>query len=150
MKPYGKYVSGVKAFPVTQEFTPGEDAPVLTYRFWLPKAGNYQITLLSAPSNPVDTRNLLRVGFQWNQEKIELLNSVSKEFRGGDRSSASWSQGVLDNIHSLTITKEGMQGDNTITIYGCDPGFVLERILIKEASEPWASGYLGIVPNIEV
>ncbi len=150
LKPYGKYVSGVKAFPVTQEFIPGEDAPALTYKFWLPKFGNYQITLLSAPSNPVDTRNLLRVGFQWNQEKIELLNSISREYRGGDRTSASWGQGVLDNIHSLTITKEGMQGDNTITIYGCDPGFVLERILIKEASEPWASGYLGIVPNIEV
>ena len=56
---------------------------------------------------------------------------------------------MLDNIHSLMITKEGMKGENTITIYGCDPGFVLERILVKEASETWAAGYIGIVPDME-
>lgn len=149
MRPYGKYVSAVKAFPVTQDFVPGEDAPALTYKIWLPKAGRYQITLLSAPSNPVDTRNLLRVGFQWNEEEIELLNSVSETYRGGDRICAEWSQGVLDNIHSFEIMKVGVLGENRITIYGCDSGYVLERILVKEAVEPWAPGYMGIVPNME-
>lgn len=149
LKPYGKYVSGVKAFPVTKEFIPGKDAPALSYKIWLPKAGNYQITLLSAPSNPVDTRNQLRVGFQWNQEEIELLDSVSEAYHGGDRSCAEWSQGVLDNIHSLAITKKGTKGENKITIYACDSGFVLERILVKEANESWACGYIGIVPEWE-
>lgn len=145
--PYGKYVSGVKAFPVTREFLPGENAPSLGYKIWLPKAGKYDITLLSAPSNPVDMRNKLRIGFQWNQEEIELLDSVTDHYHGGDRNCAQWSQGVLDNIHTLMVTKEGIEGANTITIYGCDPGFVLERILIKEAGEPWARGYIGILPK---
>lgn len=148
LRPYGKYVSGVKAFPVTEEFVPGEDAPSLTYKIWLPRAGKYQITVLSAPSNPVDTRNQLRIGFQWNEEKIELLNSVTSLYRGGDRTCAEWSQGVLDNIHIMMITKNGTEGENTITIYGCDPGFVLERILVKEEGEPWAYGYLGILPDM--
>ncbi len=143
LRPYGKYDTAVKAFPVTSTFVPGENAPALTYEFVLPEDGEYEIVVQSAPSNPISHENVLRFGMKWNQEKIETLNAVETGYRGGERVCKEWSRGVLDNIHELKLYKTGHKGSNELTIYACDPAFVLERILIRKAGTEWKKGYMG-------
>lgn len=142
---YGKYHAGVKAYPVTQDYTQG--APSLTYTMTLPQDGEYEIILQTAPLSPISIDNHLRIGVQWNQEQTEYPETIGKEYRGGTPSCKEWAQGVLDQIHNLTMVKTGKKGSNTLTIYACEP-FVLERILVKKAGTPWKKGYLGIIPDI--
>ena len=143
LQPYGKYDVGIKAFPITETFIPGVDAPSLIYEFILPEDGQYEVIFQCAPSNPISKKNLLRFGVKWNEEEIELVNTVENDYRSGERSCQVWANGVLDNIHEMKLYKEGKNGKNQITVYACDPAFVLERILVKKAGIPWKKGYMG-------
>lgn len=120
-----------------------EEAPALTYEFVLPESGEYEIVFQCAPSNPISKKNLLRFGLKWNEEEIDLLNTVADNYRSGERSCLAWANSVLDNIHELKIWKEGKKGRNTLKVYACDPAFVLERILVKKAGISWKKGYMG-------
>ena len=65
---YGKYGSGMKVFPSTAVFTEEEEKPSLTWQFWAPEAGEYQVDLLVAPTNSVVSRQgmyvlVIKVGF---------------------------------------------------------------------------------------
>ena len=143
--PYGKYHAGVKAYPVTAEYT--QNAPSVTYKMTLPQDGEYEIILQTAPLSPVTIENHLRIGVQWNEEPVEYPETIGKDYKGGAPSCKEWGQGVLDQIHNLSLHKNGKKGSNTITIYACDP-FVLERILVKKAGKEWKKGYLGIIPDL--
>lgn len=141
--PYGKYDSAIKAFPVTESYVPGVDAPTVCYEFWLLDNSEYEITIQCAPANPISKKKELQFGLKWNQEEIEIMNMVEKSYRGGDRSCREWAEGVLNNIHEKKIYKNGKKGRNEIVIYACDPAFVLERILIRKASGEWKEGFIG-------
>lgn len=145
LRPYGKYDTAIKAFPITGTYVPGVNAPSLTYEFILPQDGEYEIIIQSAPSNPISQENKLGFGMKWNQEEIELHNTVASDYRGGERSCPAWAKGVMDNIHELKLVKTGNKGVNEITIYACDPAFVLERILIRKTGTDWKKGYIGPV-----
>lgn len=147
LKPFGKYVAGAKAFPQTMLFTPGKDAPWITYQFVLDQEGMYDFEILTAPSNPVDMRNQLRLGIQLNDDTIQIIDIVSKDYKGGDRSCAQWAKGALDQIHSITWTASAKEGQNRITVYACDPGVVLERIVVRQEGTQQPEGYIGILPK---
>lgn len=139
----GKYRTAVKAFPVSEEYRPGEDAPSLTYELCLPENGTYEITFLSTPSNPISIKNKLRFGFRWNEEDMEIINSVEDNYKGGTHVCSQWAQGVLDQIHTKVIKKEGKKGINRFEIYACDAAFVLERILVIPEGQTWKQSYMG-------
>lgn len=138
---YGRTLSGVKAYPTTQYFTAGQDAPHLQYQFVVPEAGAYEVELYMQPSNPVSAENTILYGLQVNDGQIDIINPVPEGFRAGD--DYDWGRGVLDNIrrHSSKVNCEA--GLNTLTIYAVSPGFVLEKIVIYPAGKPPAESYLG-------
>lgn len=141
--PYGKYKAAVKAFPITETFVPGVDAPSVSYELEITQEGMYEIILQCAPSNPISKKNLLRFGVKWNDEEIEVINTVTNDYRSGENICRAWANGVLDNIHETKLYKEGKKGKNQITVYACDPAFVLERILVRKAGTSWKKGYMG-------
>ena len=143
--PYGKFHAGVKAFPVTEDYM--TEGPFLTYQMYLPEDGIYELTFLTAPLNPVTVENHLRMGIQWNEEEIQYVETVSRSYRGGNSTCKECAQEVLDNVHKLVMEKHGEKGRNTVTVFACDP-FVLERILVKKAGNPWEEGYLGVLPEL--
>lgn len=143
LEPFGKYESGIKAFPVTESFVPQKDAPFVTYEVELPVDGAYELTFLFAPSNPVSMENLLRMGVAWNEEPAQLYSLIGKDYLAGNTDCMEWCKAVLDNIHEVRIVKEGKKGKNTITFYACDPAVVLERILVKKTDSAWQKGYIG-------
>ena len=144
----GKYATAEKLYPVTETCCPGVDAPSLAYDFYLPEDGDYQITFLSTPSNPVSAANLLRFGIQWGEEAVELVDAVSRSYQGGERSCRQWAQGVLDQIHEVTVEKSGKKGKNRLVVYACDAAYVLERILVIPKDAEWKKSYLGI-PSVQ-
>lgn len=136
---YGKFGSGMKVFPPTAEFTEAQEKPGLTYSFVIDEAGDYPVTLLTAPNNPVRMGSrvclLLESGAQ--RQVLELLPA---SFRAGENSDSRWTAGVLDQVHTASAVFRFESGLNTLTVGAMSPGVVLEEIII---GAPKYSSYLG-------
>lgn len=139
---YGRTLSAMKPFPVTSYFVPGVNAPWLTYQFVLEDAGEYEIDFYLAPSNPVTNEKQILFGLQLNEAPIGLMNAIPDSFKVEDRN-ACWEEGVLENIRITRGVVECEAGLNTLRVYACSPGFVLERIVIFKISKKPAESYLG-------
>ncbi|WEG11097.1 glycosyl hydrolase 115 family protein [Pullulanibacillus sp. KACC 23026] len=137
---YGKTLSAMKAFPTTQYFTPGKDAPYLDYQFVVQEAGVYELELYRQPTNPVVKDQALLCGIQLNDADINLVNTLPEGYRVDD---PNWAAGVLDQIHRSTSLITCQEGLNTLRIYAASPGFVLEKLVIYPEGKQPATSYLG-------
>lgn len=138
---FGKFGTGLKAFPTDRTFTPGADAPSAGFDFILKKAGKISIEIITAPDNPVYKGKLNTVGISLNGKLSEVC-MVKEGYEGGENSCRQWAEGVLNQEHVSAITLDGSEGINSLKIYAADPGVVLERIRIRRAGSEWAYGYL--------
>ncbi len=144
---YGRTLDGMKAFPVTTTYTPGKDAPYIEYDLYMESAGTYTAMAYVTPANPPYKNNLLRFGISAmadgkDTSDIKLVDTVASSFGVGD-DNHSWKQGVLDNIHICGTDLEFAGGLNHLRIYACDPGFVLQKLLVYKKDMTPAPGYLG-------
>ncbi|MBR1862192.1 MAG: glycosyl hydrolase 115 family protein [Lachnospiraceae bacterium] len=156
LRNFGKYGSGIKAFPTTKYFTPGKDSPVAQYSFVVGKQSDpweetgetveLLATLITAPGNPVVKGNRMAVGISVNGDKIIKIPTVDEGYEGGERTSPQWANGVLTQDHKTDFMITAKTGLNTIRVYAADPGVVIERLLLRQAGTKWADGYLGKVP----
>ncbi|MCR4617943.1 MAG: glycosyl hydrolase 115 family protein [Lachnospiraceae bacterium] len=147
IKGFGKYRSGLKAFPTTESFVPGVNAPCAEYSFDLREDSNVEIMLLTAPNNPVEKGNPMAVGISIGDGEIKKIATVENGYEGGERTSPQWVAGALDQIHTTSFELAAKKGKNTLKIYAADPGVVIERILIRQSGTSWAGGYLGKAPE---
>lgn len=140
---YGKTGESLKALPTdVKTASVPENAAWAEYLVSVEKAGTYQLTAYTAPSN-----NLLRedvgiyYGVSVNGGKAEKHNTVDPEtFKAGEYS-GSWASDVKANgrkTQSEVVLKAGV---NTIRIYAMDPAFVLQKLVVSE--EPVAASHLG-------
>ncbi len=154
----GKYGSGLKAFPTTKYFDPEKGAPCAEYEFKISdvsyedmteggKAPEVNVTLLTAPSNPVVKGNPMQVGVSVNDTAIKRIATVTDGYEGGERTCPQWAKGVLDQEHRVSFNVPVKAGTNTLRIYAIDPGVMIERILIRQAGTEWRYGYLGKTPK---
>ncbi|MCR4897100.1 MAG: glycosyl hydrolase 115 family protein [Lachnospiraceae bacterium] len=148
MAPYGKYDGALKAFPVTEHFSGTAGAPSATYEILLPEEGEYLLTVLSAPSNPTDGSNHLRLGVQLDdREGTSFVDTIPESFRAGVTSNRPWSLGVINQIHLGETSFTASAGKHCLKIFACDPGLVVERLMIRRKDTEWAKGYLGPLPK---
>lgn len=144
LKPFGKFGEGLKAFPVLNKFVPGVDAPSAEFEFALPKDMKVEITIITAPDNPVVKDNRMNVGISINDKDFSILSLVEEGYEGGERRCPSWGIGVMNQCHKTVLELDGKTGINSLKIYAADPGVVLEKLLIRQAGTEWAEGYLGL------
>jgi hypothetical protein len=139
---YGRTLSAVKAFPTTQYFTAGKDAPYLEYQIFVKEAGAYEVELYMQPSNPVTTDNTLYYGIGVNEGQIDVINAIPKGQKVGEHN-LKWAAGVLDNIRRHSSEVSCSAGLNKIKIFAVSPGFVLEKLVVYPAGKKPAESYLG-------
>ncbi|MEC1523273.1 glycosyl hydrolase 115 family protein [Neobacillus niacini] len=137
---YGRTLSAVKAFPTTEYFTAGKDAPYLEYHFVVQEAGVYELELCMQPSNPVTTEHTLFCGIQANEDIINILNTLPEGYRVDDQ---NWAAGVLSTIRRYCSSINCTAGLNTLRIYAVSPGFILEKLVINREGKKPANSYLG-------
>ncbi len=142
ISPYGKYRTAIKAYPVDAHFDI-PDAPYVSYSVYAPEAGDYDVTLITAPSNPIDGSGRLRAGVQVNDDSVQIISMVGDNYMGGENSCPEWCVSALDQEHRRTVTTKLTQGDNKLKIHAMDPGLIPERILIRRSGTEWAPGYMG-------
>lgn len=141
IKGYGKTLSAVKAYPTTEYFTAGKDAPYLEYLFAV-EEGLYEVELYMQPSNPVTQDGSVLCGVQVNEGAIDVINTLPEGYRVDD---GHWAQGVLNHIRRHSTGIHCRKGLNKLRIYAVSPGFVLEKLVIYPEGKPPADSYLGPV-----
>ena len=140
---FGRTLSAVKAFPQNATFT-AKDAPSVSYKVSVPKAGRYTLVLLTNPSNPAGRIPELYFGVAVNDGRMKKVNAIPEGFRVGDGNDL-WAQGVLNNSRETAVTIELAEGINTVSLFALGPNFVLTKlVLFPEGQFPMRS-YLG--PN---
>ena len=140
---HGRTDSAMKPFPITVSFD-ASDAPVLGYRVNLENEGEYTLSILSSPTNPLSRGDRLNFGLRINGEDMMTVSSVSESYRAGEASDAEWCKGVLDEIHKSDMRVTLKKGINEIEVYALSAGFVLEKIIIyKDGIRRGTDAYMG-------
>lgn len=146
---YGRTLSGMKVFPLTNSYTPGTDAPYVDYSVYMEDADEYEVDVYVTPANPVYKDNMLRYGIEVcsagitdTTAKTQYINTVDHGYAVGD-DNEEWKQGVLDNIRISQSVHEFSAGLNRLRIYACDPGLVLQKLVIYKKGKRPARSYLG-------
>ena len=133
----------MKPFPITRSFE-ASDAPALGYRVKLERGGEYILSVLSSPANPLSRGDGLSFGLRINGKEMTEVSSVSETYRAGETSDAEWCKGVLDEIHKSDVCVSLKEGLNEIEIYALSAGFVLEKLIIHKAGGGRGAGaYMG-------
>lgn len=139
---YGKTLGAVKVFPVTAVFDKPENAPYVAYKLYVKEAGDYTLTLLCAPGNPVVYQGKMRVGVRMNDGEFKIVNTIPDEGYVPWQS-AAWSRGVLEQIHRTECKVSLKQGSNLLYIAALDPAVVLEKLVLVKEGVNCPETYLG-------
>jgi len=137
---YGKTLSAVKAYPTTETYTAGKDAPYVEYQFALQEGGSYEVEFYMQPSNPVTNGGTIFFSVQTNEGEIQLVKPLPDQYRVDD---FTWAQGVLNHIRRHRATIHCEAGLNKLRVYAGSPGFVLEKLVIFPEGKQPADSYLG-------
>lgn len=142
IKDFGKTMGGVKVFPTTSQFALDEDAPYIEYQIFVKEAGEYDLTLFTAPSNPVIYKGKMQVAVKTNAGEYHAVNTIPDEGYIPWLSS-QWGRGVLEQIHRSTCPLSLQKGYNTLTFKAMDPAVVLEKLVITQKGRSCPDSYLG-------
>ena len=117
----------LKASPILNQ----ENAPFLEYEMYTETISETaNLTLVAIPTHPLTTDSELRIGVQWNEEPIQIVN-----FKTEGRSDI-WKQNVLSNkaIKQVQVPIKSI-GKQTVRIYMVDPGVLLDYFVLDTRSQ---------------
>jgi hypothetical protein len=128
---YGK--AAMQAYPLTaaplQTTNLDKNAPCLEYQIYLNNSNAFTdatLILYAIPTLPITNKHGVRVGVQWNQEPVQIV-----DFATVGRSE-EWKQNVLSNKASKKVTlKSSLKGKNILKIYMIDEGVALDYFYIN-------------------
>jgi hypothetical protein len=125
--------AAMQAYPLATVSLPIDNlekvAPSLEYQIYLNNSEHYsnpELILNAIPTLPNTTKQGVRVGVQWNNEPIQIV-----DFATAGRSE-EWKHNVLSNKASKKITlKSTIKGKNTLKIYMIDEGVALDYFYVN-------------------
>jgi len=138
LKPYGKYKTGVKALGKSTIYKSD-----VTYDIEIVEEGDYELTFITAPSNPITSRNTLKLSVLWNGHDESIVNMIDDSFAGGVNGNNSWYKDIFAGEHRRSIIVHGKEGMNHLALKFMDDGIVLLRILVKNTKTKWCKGFIG-------
>ncbi len=148
---YGKMGEALRAFPGTSSYAgKPEDAPYVEYKVQVPAEGDYKLTAYTAPSNNIDRNDVsIRYGLSVNGSDISVVNTINSSNFSPGAYSGTWTTDVKMNGRRTEGDVHLTSGVNTLRIYAVDPTFVLQKLVVSEASVktshfgPGESYYVG-------
>lgn len=140
---FGKYQSGIKAFPVTASFDSKENAPFVTYELYSEEEKDCFLNLYTSPANPLIYGGKLSMEVSVNEESGKLVEFTEDGYKGGEPGCIPWEQAVLNQEHVGSTEISLKKGLNKITVFAREAGMVLERLVIYPKDMERAVSYLG-------
>ncbi len=140
---FGKYQSGIKAFPVTSSFDSKEYAPSVTYELYSEEEKDCFLNLYTSPANPLIYGGKLSVEVSVNEGAGKLVEFTKAGYKGGEPGCIPWEQAVLNQEHVGSTEISLKKGLNKITVFAREAGMVLERLVVYPKDIERAVSYLG-------
>lgn len=140
---FGKYQSGIKAFPVTSSFDSKENAPSVTYELYSEEEKDCFLYLYTSPANPLIYGGKLSVEVSVNEGAGKLVEFTKAGYKGGEPGCIPWEQAVLNQEHVGSTEISLKKGLNKITVFAREAGMVLERLVVYPKDIERAVSYLG-------
>lgn len=140
---FGKYQSGIKAFPVTASFDSKENAPSVIYELYSEEEKDCFLNLYTSPANPLIYGGKLSMEVSVNEESGKLVEFTEDGYKGGEPGCIPWEQAVLNQEHVGSTEIFLKKGLNKITVFAREAGMVLERLVIYPKDMERAVSYLG-------
>lgn len=140
---FGKYQSGIKAFPVTSSFDSKENAPSVTYELYSEEEKDCFLNLYTSPANPLIYGGKLSVEVSVNEGVGKLVEFTKAGYKGGEPGCIPWEQAVLNQEHVGSTEISLKKGLNKITVFAREAGMVLERLVVYPKDIERAVSYLG-------
>lgn len=140
---FGKYQSGIKAFPVTASFDSKENAPSVTYELYSEEEKDCFLNLYTSPANPLIYGGKLSVEVSVNEGAGKLVEFTKAGYKGGEPGCIPWEQAVLNQEHVGSAEISLKKGLNKITVFAREAGMVLERLVVYPKDIERAVSYLG-------
>ena len=140
---FGKYQSGIKAFPVTSSFDSKENAPSVTYELYSEEEKDCFLNLYTSPANPLIYGGKLSVEVSVNEGAGKLVEFTKAGYKGGEPGCIPWEQAVLNQEHVGSTEISLKKGLNKITVFAREAGMVLERLVVYPKDMERAVSYLG-------
>ena len=140
---FGKYQSGIKAFPVTSSFDSKENAPSVTYELYSEEEKDCFLNLYTSPANPLIYGGKLSVEVSVNEGAGKLVEFTKAGYKGGEPGCIPWEQAVLNQEHVGSTEISLKKGLNKITVFAREAGMVLERLVVYPKDIERAVPYLG-------
>lgn len=147
---FGKYQSGIKAFPVTSSFDSKENAPSVTYELYSEEEKDCFLNLYTSPANPLIYGGKLSVEVSVNEGAGKLVEFTKAGYKGGEPGCIPWEQAVLNQEHVGSTEISLKKGLNKITVFAREAGMVLERLVVYPKDIERAVSYLGEKEYIRV
>lgn len=124
---FGVYEKAVKAAPFVSAF-PADIKPEVTYQFNVPAMGADTVTLIFAPSNPIDPD--IPLAFAWKIDQGEFVEQflLPENYQAGEAADAVWAKDVIGQKHIVHLEADLLEGMHEFTIAFLDGICTLERI----------------------
>lgn len=140
---FGKYQSGIKAFPVTSSFDSKENAPSVTYELYSEEEKDCFLNLYTSPANPLIYGGKLSMEVSVNEGAGKLVEFTKAGYKGGEPGCIPWEQAVLNQEHVGSTEISLKKGLNKITVFAREAGMVLERLVVYPKDIERVVSYLG-------
>ena len=142
LTPYGRTGSGIKVFPVTEDFLASREKPYVEYHFVAEQDGEYQIDFYMAATTPVVYESRQYIGYDINASSMQIVNTVENDeipfFL-----SPQWRKEAFEQIKITSAVITCKKGKNTLRFYGVSPAVILERIVLHSTQRELPPSYLG-------
>lgn len=135
---YGRGQAAMSVFPVTTpSVLPPQPAPRLEYEVYVPRAGEYEVTLVLGPVMDFVPDRGMRIAAAFDDRAPQVLD-VFEDRQAQTFLGEYWQrQFTRDNVRYLRSTHEvSAAGPHRFKITMVDPGIVVERIVISDRDLP--------------
>ncbi len=140
---YGRTESAMSIFPVTaSSILPPDHAPQLIYPVWIPEAATIDVTLILGPVMDFVPDRGMRIAVSFDDDAPQVLDIFSNRAAETFLSDSWWSVFTKNNARYLHLTHKLMTvGDHQLKISMVDPGIVVQKIILANATLPYS--YFG-------
>ena len=135
---YGRVSAALAVYPVTAaSILPPAAAPTLEYPVYLPRDGNFEVTLVLGPVLDFVPNRGMRIGVAFDDAAPQILD-VTADPRADNRFGRMLdAQTARDNARHIRCTLQlTTPGAHVLKVVMVDPGIVVQKIIITPARRP--------------
>ena len=127
---YGLSGKSMKIYPLAKDYD--SDGPSVTYDFYVPEDGTYEVSVFVAPSNNTFKNRNLNFGLKLDEGDVRKIDLFPEGYMAGYGTDANWSEAVLRNCRELKTAYELKSGRHSLEYVVFDSMVVLQKIVIAK------------------